>query len=367
MLSFCGQRFRLSSPIAAVVFLGLFAAPVSSAAAATAATAPTTIGVYAGPAQTGTTGLTAFDNATGAVSTEVLDFAATDTWKNIEGPSWMLSPHSAQSARLEYSLPMFPSSSGNSLEGCANGDYNCHWARLAANLIAAKMPSTIVRPDWEFNGNGYTWSAIGKPAAYAKCFRQIVVTMRAAPNGHFTFDWNVALGDSKMDPASAYPGDTWVDYVGVDIYDTSWSYYFNNAPTTQQQTQAWKYLLSGNLGLQYWSRFAAAHTKPMSIPEWGLAKLGSGHGGGDDPGFVRNMFAFMADPANHVAYEHYFNWSIGTTIHRLDQFPNSMDVFRTGIQQLANRALVAKNSPNLMWYRQPAQPRRPGPRPGAFP
>jgi hypothetical protein len=331
----------LSSVIAAVALV----APVAPARAVAVALTPTAIGVYAGPAQTGTAGLTAFDKATGAASAEVLDFAATDTWKNIEGPSWMLSPHSAQRARLEYSLPMFPTSSGNSLEACAHGDYNSHWAKLAANLIAAKMPSTIVRPGWEFNGNWYTWSAIGKAAAYARCFRQIVVTMRAVPNGHFTFDWNVALGDSKMDPASAYPGDTWVDYIGVDIYDTSWSYYSNNAPTALQQAQAWKYMVSGNLGLQYWSAFAAAHSKLMSIPEWGLAKLGSGHGGGDDPAFITKMFAFMADPANHVAYEHYFNWSVGTTVHKLDQFPNSMPIFRSGIQQTVNCVLAANNAP----------------------
>jgi hypothetical protein len=311
-------------------------------------------GVYAGPAKTGTAAAAQFDSLVGVTSTQILDFAATDTWRNIEGPAWMLNPHSGQQARLEYSLPMFPTSGSNSLEACASGDYNGHWTSLAKNLVAAKLPNTVVRPGWEFNGSWYTWSAIGKPDAYIGCFRQIVTAMRAVPNQYFTFDWNPALGDSKMAPDQAYPGDSYVDYVGVDIYDTSWTQYNNNAPTPALQASAWKYLLSGKLGLQYWSRFAASHAKPLAIPEWGVAKLGNGHGGGDDPGFITNMFAFMADPANRVAYHHYFNFSVGATVHTLsNQFPLSRAAFRAGAKDLALRSVAGNPARSGMLVPRP--------------
>jgi len=62
---------------------------------------------------------------------------------------------------------------------------------------------------------------------------------------------------------------------------------------------------------------AARHGRPLAIPEWGLTWRADGHGGGDNAIYVRAMFRFFDDPANHVAYVCYFNSGDSTVDHRL--------------------------------------------------
>jgi hypothetical protein len=71
---------------------------------------------------------------------------------------------------------------------------------------------------------------------------------------------------------------------------------------------------------------AASHGKPMSIPEWGVTIRDDGHGGGDEPRYITAIADFIADPANNVAYEAYFNFSEAGNEHDLwddDSFPLS--------------------------------------------
>jgi hypothetical protein len=314
--------------------LGVALVGIHSDSPAEAVVTPRTqVGVYAAPASRGITGAAAFDNAVGQTSTEALDFGSTSDWRDLTGPSWLLSPHSAQPATLEYSLPMMPAGPGYTLAQCANGGYDAQWLTLGRNLVAAKLPNTLVRPGWEFNGNWYAWSAAGRPAQYVGCFRHIVTTMRRVTGQHFTFDWNVNVNSTaSFNPTSAYPGDAYVDYVGVDTYDTYWTGYNSPQPTATQQASAWNYLSRGGYGLNFWSAFAQAHRKQLALPEWGVSRLPNNKGGGDDPDFIDKMFAFMADRSHNVAYMHYFN----TGYHVLTDgtFPKSLARYRVDVKAL---------------------------------
>jgi hypothetical protein len=268
----------------------------------------------------------------------VLDFASTDSWYNITGPSWMLTPWAAQSARLEYSLPMMPVGSAYSLAACAAGTYNSQWTTLATNLVAKGLDDTIVRPGWEFNGNWFYWAAAGKTTEFIGCFRNIVTTMRAQPGQHFAFDWNPSIGPGAFAAELAYPGDEYVDYIGLDVYDYNWYYYPAPPNATEAQIAAaqlnvWNYTLNGNHGLNFWHAFADSHGKPLSIPEWGVGKMTDGHAGGDNPSFVTNMFQFAKNPQNNVAYLNYFEYDSTVAIHRLGSdstlFPRSAEEFRS--------------------------------------
>lgn len=81
-----------------------------------------------------------------------------------------------------------------------------------------------MRPGWEFNGGWYAWAAKGNAKEFAEYWRQIVTTMRAVPGAKgLTFCWNPTLGDQDFPADEAWPGDKYVDYVGVDVYDECWN------------------------------------------------------------------------------------------------------------------------------------------------
>lgn len=278
-------------------------------------------GAYVGPAAKGVAALPAWQSFAGTPATYGLDYAAADTWANIEGPDWALSPWWGANRTLIYSVPFFPhtatqkaASSGAELAACAAGDYDDHWTQLGENLMSHHLPTTVVRPGWEFDASWYVWAAKGRVKDYVSCFQHLVTAMRGVPGQHFQFIWNPAEGVHQFPAEQAYPGDVYVDYVGVDIYDTSWvkgTYPLAaDAPADQrQQTQAavWQNLLTGDHGLQFWKGFAQAHGKRMAIPEWGLSQRSDGHGGGDDPAFIQGILDFIGDPHNDVAFAMYFD------------------------------------------------------------
>lgn len=278
------------------------------------------LGLYAGAGAGGVAAAKEFERTTKAPLSQLLDFGSAKDWRGITDPSWLLKPHASSDLGLEYSLPMFPESGGNSLGDCAKGDYDGHWSDLARNLVASGLASAVVRPGWEFNGDWYDWSAKGHVSQYVGCFRHIVSAMRETPGQEFRFDWNPNLGPGKFPAEQAYPGDSYVDYVGADAYDTA----------------SWSRLYRGDHGLRFWSRFAAKHHKSMAIPEWGVA--GGGGGRGDDPGYVEHMLAFMTAPKNHVAYEQYFDISSSVAKHRIDpgtEFPRSRAKFLEWMRKLS--------------------------------
>lgn len=316
--------------------------------AATAPTAPAPLpaaGLYAGPAAKNPAGADAFDQLTGQRTTHLVDFTPTTSWSQIEGQSWLLGAYAQQSRTLEYSVPVVPDIAGASLAGCAKGEYDVHWTTLATNLVAAKLGGTVVRPGWEFNGNWYRWSAAAAPADFASCFRHVVTSMRAVAGQRFTFTWNVAVQRQQFPAELAWPGDDYVDVVGVDVYDQSWAWYQPGVtPTAVARDKTWNDLYRGDHGLLFWRDFAVAHGKRLALPEWGLNQMPNGRGGGDNATFVDRIFDFVEDPANRVAYATYFNNLSSAVDHRLTGdtvFPSGLAAYRQRATALAARVAAA--------------------------
>jgi beta-mannanase len=210
----------------------------------------------------------------------------------------------------------------------ASGAYNSYFATLAKTLVAAGDERSFLRIGWEFNGSWYPWKALTAHAEtkYAEYFRQIVTTMRAVPGASFQFVWNpqaTAFTTAGYSVRAAYPGDAYVNDVGIDFYDQS-------AGTATSAT-AWADLSQPALSAA--SSFAGAEHKPIVVCEWGVALQAGGQGPGDDPLYVANMIAWMKDPANHVAYESYFDYNALASGGGIDakitggQFPHSLSTF----------------------------------------
>jgi hypothetical protein len=183
--------------------------------------------------------------------------------------------------------------------------------------------NAILRLGWEFSGDWFRWKVLsnGDADAFAAYWRPIVTTMReVAPN--LEFDWNPSLGPVPWDMSRAYPGDAYVDYIGLDVYDQGW------APGWQDPVLRWNDMLNTAYGLKWHRDFAKAHGKPMTFPEWGLFIRADGHGGGDNPYFIEQMHAWIT--RNRVAFHIYFNVDAPDGQHSLlnGQFPAGAEMFR---------------------------------------
>ena len=271
-------------------------------------------GVYTGPGAKSVPGAQAFATRTAIPVSRVLDFLPGDSWTAMTGADWLIDAHRGSPYQLELSVPMLPRS-GASLAECATGSYNQHWRAIATKLIGAGLGSTTIRPGWEFNGSWYPWSAKGEVGAYVGCFRQLVSTMRsAAPD--LSFSWTVNNGSNAMRADEAWPGPSYVDVIGVDIYDYDYRWYPPKPGVgwDQSRREVWKWALEGDRGLRYWAAFAAARKKPLAMPEWGLAWRSDGHAGGDNTIFVDGLLDFVYDPVNRIQYASYFNNTDTSTV-----------------------------------------------------
>jgi hypothetical protein len=264
------------------------------------------MGVYHGPGNTSAVEL--FEQRLGRNVELAHDYLDKRSWKRMTNVGWMTKRWAAAgfSGRMVYTVPMVPDTGGSLKQGAA-GRYNGHFRLLARRLVAGGQGNATLRIAPEFNGKWFKWTmdVPNGGALYARYWRQIVRTMRAMPGANFKFDWAVNAGSAWIDhgkrqlrAATAYPGDDVVDYIGMDVYDQSW------APHRRSATKRWKEFVNQVDGLNWQARFAAAHDKQMSFPEWGLVRRRDGHGGGDNPYFIAQMHNWIQ--THQIAYHVYF-------------------------------------------------------------
>ena len=75
--------------------------------------------------------------------------------------------------------------------------------------------------------------------------------------------------------ADYYPGDAFVDIIGIDTYDA-----LPGNPTYASPGARWTALYAQPSGLGQVMTFAQAHGKPLRVPEWGLVNTAQAVGRG---------------------------------------------------------------------------------------
>jgi len=301
--------------------LAVCLAALATAGPSHAGSPASTVGVFRGAVNTAA--VANWEAWLGRPAHRVLDYLARESWDKIAAPSWWVDgwSRSAYSDRVVYSVPMLPDTPSSLAEG-ARGDYDDHFERLARMLIARRQGAATIRLGWEFNGDWYRWNAAADRSAFVTYWRRVVRAMRRQPGAAFRFDWCPNLGRGSVAPARVYPGDAFVDYIGADVYDHGW------APGYRDPVRRWRELRDQPYGLRWQRDFARAHRKRMSFPEWGLVERADGHGGGDNPYFVKRMHHWIA--ANNVAYHVYFEVDMPGAPIRLmtGRFPKAAAAFR---------------------------------------
>lgn len=250
-----------------------------------------------------------------------------DPWRNIDNPASRCTAWEPTKFKLSLSTGMIPSSS-QTLAAGARGDYNSHWKKFGETMVARGCGDIILRLGWEFNGKFYNWAAGGNEANFAAYWRQIVNTLRSVPGQSFKFDWCPLAGNTNANVEAAYPGDAYVDIIGLDAYDTS-------SVSVSEKEKRWDNQVNRTYGLKWQKDFAIAHGKQVSFPEWGLTvRPNDNLGGGDNPYYIQKMFDWMnalpSSGGGSLAYHSYFEVDAQDATHRLmvGQFPNATEVFR---------------------------------------
>jgi hypothetical protein len=216
------------------------------------------------------------------------------------------------------------------LQASANGS-NDGAFRVAANYLKnGGYPDAVIRLGWEFDGGWMPWSSPGNEALWVQAYRHVHDVFRSVSPG-FKFDWN---GDSGylQSQTAAYPGDNYVDVVGLDLYDkgmggaTAWN---SSTKGWSDPNAAWASIVP-NLVAQ--RAFAIAHGKPVSYPEWGLDGVNAtatSNVGGDNPTFIQGMYNWMASlpasGAGSLMYQSYFNEDTADGNHKINAgwFPSA--------------------------------------------
>jgi hypothetical protein len=235
---------------------------------------------------------------------------------------------------VDTSTPAGQASVRAALQATVNGSNDSQFRFAAGYLKSGGFSDAVIRLGWEFDGGWMPWSSVGNEALWASAFRHVVDVFRSV-SPSFRFDWN---GDPSFmqTQTAAYPGDGYVDIIGLDVYDKGIPVAWNSSTLGwSDPTAAFNWELTN---LRWQRDFALAHGKQVSYPEWGLSGVNASTTskvGGDDPTFVRGMYEWMnslpASGAGSLAYHSYFNEDADDGNHRLTAnfFPMAQALFKT--------------------------------------
>ncbi len=251
----------------------------------------TTLGVYKGAGCDGRERLPKFEAWLGRETAWVLEFYAhLHSWEDLlSSARWSSDCWKGIERKKVVSVPMLPEDGKSTLVQGARGDFDHVYRAVGEILVKDGHEDAVIRIGWEFNGNWFPWAAAKDPEAFVAHWRRISQVMRAVPGNRFRFDWTVNAGTNAMNPEKAYPGDEYVDIIGLDAYNHSW------APWRNDPVARWREIRSGPYGLEWHLNFARARGKPVAFPEWGTGDRGDGHGGGDDPLYIQGMAEWIRE------------------------------------------------------------------------
>jgi len=185
-----------------------------------------------------------------------------------------------------------PGAVRQALAKTTSGAYDADYRVVAKRLIEAGYGDAVLRLGHEFDGTWQPWSARDNESAYIAAFRHVRNVFEKESRA-FRYEWTGMHGPWRWHAPGAYPGDAFVDIIGLDIY----------------------YRAGGTIGDRQWDReyeaaliahrdFAIARGKPVSYPEWGRAR-------DDTNRFIGLMYDWFdslpKSGAGSLEYQAYFN------------------------------------------------------------
>ena len=257
--------------------------------------------------------LTAFENSRGRKTDVVTVFPARENWGSMLG-AWFMDDQripAGYKGTLDVGVPLWPND-GN-LGTAAAGGYNSQWEQFG-RLVASKYPNAYIRLGWEMNLPGWKHAAYPNSAEqWKQAYRQAVTSLRKG-GSQLRIAWVVNEGPGQTGTQDArvfYPGDAYVDFIGMDAYDW-WPGYTSASNIAKHRDQTY--------GWNFWLDFAKSHGKKFVLPEWGVAPANSASGG-DNPMYINFVYSWLKANSDWIGYESYF--SENDSYIRADLFTNN--------------------------------------------
>jgi hypothetical protein len=251
-----GRRVKTLLITAVVVCLALGAWqlwPSHSSSPAGAKYVPADGDVYLG-VSTDIGRLDAFDQAAGLSGSQ--HPAIYDQWTTPDGPVQPILANAKTRAgmapMISWNLPM---TGGQITDGKRDA-----YLKAQAEAVKSYGGPVFVRLDWEMNADWYPdWNLPGvTPAQFIAGWRYVyeIFQQVGATNAAFVWCPNLWNGPGGQSPDTWYPGDAYVDWLGVDAYP---------------QSAVQSFILTGPGGLDDTAKFAQQHDKPLMVAEWAPA------------------------------------------------------------------------------------------------
>jgi beta-mannanase len=178
-----------------------------------------------------------------------------------------------------------------------------------------------IRPMHEMNGNWYPWalgnSMVNTNTSSITAWKHIVDIFRQEGATNAKFVWcisasNVGVGASFT---GAYPGDSYVDYVGVDGY---------NWGTTQSWGSTWQTF--DQIFAPSYQSLTQISSRPVLIPEWASTEIG-----GNKAAWITNAFQQLSSSKySRVVGAYWFNMNKETD-WRINSSSPSLTAYKTAI------------------------------------
>ncbi len=224
-----------------------------------------------------------------------------------------------------------------SMQAFVDGEFDDELRKWAAEAKKTGIP-LIVEFGTEMNGSWFPWNAMWNgagtrdgygdpdlydgPERFRDAYRHIIDIFNAEGSDNITWVFHVDANPDPVAPwnrmADYYPGDDYIDWIGVSVYGPQ---------EPGEQWRSFDEILS-----TVWSEILTISTagKPIAIAEWGVIDDAAT---GDKSTWIRDAFAVLGPdgPYPEIAAISYWHENFDETNLRVDSSPEALDAYRMGI------------------------------------
>ena len=198
-----------------------------------------------------------------------------------------------------------------------NGSYDSYIQGVLQAWARQGFSTLYFRLAWEMNLTGPTYAgdSAQSQADWVTAFRHVYKVLHSAATANnvtVSVVWNPSATNWSNAEATKnlYPGNAYVDVIGVDIYSDIWPYSLYDWTTKQYDGTFAEFIAKPANRMHYWNypaanqwsndgsgghsqsflsllTFARHHGKPFAVPETGAGNCNAGRDLCDDPAFPR--------------------------------------------------------------------------------